>query len=188
MPDMRQYRFRGGRIAACCFVLLGMAGAELRHPGFIYAQKPQITWTDRQKPLAERLNVLRNVPDDQRGAATRQLALDIRALPSSPNKLILAKGLALLSTEGDFGRDNIQEVANTLAEALRESPPAGKDGHPAEPYMELADLVRYEHVQTSLDSPDYAAAMAELEADDRRRQHADFTLTDMQGRSWTLQS
>jgi len=29
-------------------------------------------------------------------------------------------------------------------------------------------------------------AMAKLEADDAMRQHIDFTLTDLQGKSWTL--
>jgi hypothetical protein len=42
------------------------------------------------------------------------------------NKVKLANGLASLSTEGDFGHDTLQEVATTLAGALREYPlPAG---------------------------------------------------------------
>jgi peroxiredoxin len=52
--------------------------------------------------------------------------------------------------------------------------------------VELASLVRYEHVQAAMDAPQFAAAMAELEANDVKRQQADFTLADLQGKSWTL--
>jgi peroxiredoxin len=43
-------------------------------------------------------------------------------------------------------------------------------------------------VKASLDNPKFAAAMSKLEAEDRQREHADFTLTDLQGKAWTLQS
>ncbi len=126
-----------------------------------------------------------------RAATTKELALKIRQLPAVPNKLRLANGLANLSTEGDFGHDTLQEVTTTLALALQEQPaPAGKNGDPAEPYGELAELARYEHVQTAplseSNTPQLAAALAKLEADDQHRQQVDFTLTDLQGKSWTL--
>jgi peroxiredoxin len=107
-------------------------------------------------------------------------------LPATPNKLRLAVGLANLSTEGDFGHDTLQEVATTLADTLRQQPVPDDHGQPAAPYVVLAQLVRYEHVQTSLDVSQFKAAMAKLEADDRRRQEADFTLTDLQGKTWSL--
>ncbi len=129
---------------------------------------------------------MRQLPDDTRARATRQLALDIRSLPASPNKLGLAAGLANLSTEGDFGRDALQEVATTLAAALREQPLPAQQGRPASPYITLAQLVRYEHVEASVDDPQFAAATALLEANDRRRQQADFTLSDLQGKEWHL--
>jgi peroxiredoxin len=77
-------------------------------------------------------------------------------------------------------------VATTLADALREQPQPDANGAPAGEYMELAELVRYEHVHASLDGPQLKAATARLEADDQRRQDANFTLTDLQGKSWTL--
>jgi thiol-disulfide isomerase/thioredoxin len=105
-------------------------------------------------------------------------------LPSGMNKVRLATNLATLSTEGDLGQDTLQEVATSLAEALREQPvPAGQRG-PSLPYVELAQLVRYEHVQASLEDPQYAAAMAKLEANDLSHQQADFTLTDLHGKTW----
>jgi peroxiredoxin len=119
---------------------------------------------------------------------TQRLALEIRALPAGDHKLILANGLANLSTEGNFGHDALQEVATTLAAALAEHPVPEERGEPAMPYLELAQLVRYEHVQAAMDSPQFGKAMAELEADDQKRQEADFTLTDLEGKSWSLKS
>ncbi len=138
--------------------------------------------------MVEQIKGLRKLPDDVRARTTRDLALQIGRLPVVPNKLKLANALANLSTEGDFGHDTLQEVATTLGNALQEQPQPNEKGEPAAAYMELAQLVRYEHVQTPLSAPAYSAAMAKLEADDRKRQDADFTLTDLQGKPWNLRS
>jgi peroxiredoxin len=144
-------------------------------------------WSGQEKPIALQLQGLRKLPDDVRARTTKDLALKIRQLPVSANKLRLAAGLSNLSTEGDFGHDTLQEVATTLAEALRQWPPrARKDGSPDSRYLELASLVRYEHVPASVDDPQFAAAIAKLEADDVKRQQADFTLADLQGKVWNL--
>lgn len=150
------------------------------------AQAEKTQWSSREKPIVDQLRGLRKLPDDVRARTTKELAVQIRQLPSTPHKLRLADSLANLSTEGDFGHDTVQEVANTLAAAVREQPAAEEKGQPAAPYLELAELVRYEHVQISVDDPQFAAAMSELEADDRSRQDADFTLTDLGGKPWTL--
>jgi peroxiredoxin len=155
-------------------------------PLSVWAQKQEIVWSAQEKPIAEQIHGLRQLPDDVRAGVTKQLALQIRQLPATPNKLRLAVGLANLSTEGDFGHDTLQEVATTLADTLRQQPVPDDHGQPAAPYVELAQLVRYEHVQTSLDVSQFKAAMAKLEADDRHRQEADFTLTDLQGKTWSL--
>src|ERR1700690_1424826 len=147
----------------------------------LLAQKPPIVWSDQEKPIVEHLRGLRKLPDDVRVGVTKDLALKIRQLPVVPNKLSLAMGLAGLPPEGDFGHDPLQEVATTLADAIQEQPPKDQD-----PYLELASLVRYEHVTASLDSPQYAAAMAKLVADDQHRNEANFTLTDLSGKTWTL--
>jgi hypothetical protein len=67
----------------------------------LFAQRQQIVFTDREKPIAERIKTLRTIADAKRGAATLQLALDVRGLPDSPNKVLLAWNLANLATEGD---------------------------------------------------------------------------------------
>jgi peroxiredoxin len=155
-------------------------------PLSVWAQKQEIVWSAQEKPIAEQIHGLRQLPDDVRAGVTKQLALQIRQLPATPNKLRLATGLANLSTEGDFGHDTLQEVATTLADTLRQQPVPDDHGPPPAAYVELAQLVRYEHVQASLDVPQFKAAMAKLEADDQHRQEADFTLTDLQGKMWSL--
>jgi peroxiredoxin len=155
-------------------------------PLSVQAQKQEIVWSAQEKPIAEQIHGLRQLPDDVRAGVTKQLALQIRQLPATPNELRLATGLANLSTEGDFGHDTLQEVATTLADTLRQQPVPDDHGPPPAAYVELAQLVRYEHVQASLDVPQFKAAMAKLEADDQHRQEADFTLTDLQGKIWSL--
>jgi peroxiredoxin len=150
------------------------------------AQAQEPSWNAQEAPIASQIHGLRSLPDDARARTTKQLALQIRQLPAGANKLLLADDLANLSTEGDFGRDALQEVATTLAGALRENPAPRDPGQAAEPYIELAELVRYEHVQATLDDPQFAQAQSKIEADDARRENIDFTLTDLQGKQWTL--
>ena len=168
------------------YVTLCVLAVGVICPLQIHAQKQEIVWSPQEKPIAEQIHGLRKLPDDVRAQTTKELALQIRQLPATPNKLRLAVGLASLSTEGDFGHDTLQEVATTLADTLRQQPVPDEKGQPAAPYVELAQLVRYEHVTTTLDAAQLKAAMAKLEADDQLRQKADFTLTDLQGKAWTL--
>ena len=141
--------------------------------------------TAREKAIQDRMG-LRKLPDSERARVTRDLALEIRELPPSVNKLNLASSLANLATEGDFGRDTLQEVTTTLSAAVRENPVTGQDGHIAAPYIQLARLVRYEGMQAKVDSPQFARAMTQLEEEDRLRESIDFALTDLNGRTWKL--
>ncbi len=171
------------------------------------AQKKEVVWSAEEKPLADQIHGLRALADDIRAGTTKDLALKIRKLPATENKLRLAVNLAGLSTEGDFGHDTLQEVATTLAETLRERPvPWAKAAEqktsdassnaavpraPAYPYVELATLVRYEHVEApgnlNLNNDEqFRAAMARLEADDRKREHPEFALKDLSGKTWTF--
>ncbi len=150
------------------------------------AQQQKVVLTERERPIAEQIKTLRNVPDTKRGAVTKQLALDIRALPASANKLMLAESLVNLSTEGDFGKQTLQETATTLSDTLREQAALATGGMPEEPYVALAQLVRYEGVTVPVHDSLMNAAMARLQAEDQRRQNADFTLNDIAGHSWNL--
>jgi peroxiredoxin len=150
------------------------------------AAQQKTVWSEQEKPIVEQIKGLRKLDDTVRARATKELALKIRQLPVVPNKLQLAGALANLSTEGDFGRDTLQEVTTTLASALREQPPTGKPGQPDDLYMSLASLVRYEHMHAESDNPQFAEALSKLEAADAMRQKADFTLTDLHGNPWHL--
>jgi len=185
---------------ALAAVLVALATFGLQ---FVFAQQKEIVYSADEKPIADQIHGLRKLADDVRATTTKELALKIRKLPATENKLRLAVGLADLSTEGDFGHDALQAVATTLADTLRERPvpwaeakksDAGRETtatrEPAYPYVELATLVRYEHVEASLDGSigldQFRAAMGRLEADDRKREHPEFTLRDLSGKSWTF--
>ena len=141
---------------------------------------------------------LRAVPDAQRPAVTRQLALDIRTLPAGLPKLQLADGLSHLATEGDPGREALTAVTFTLAQALSENPLPGKDdpaAHPPMPYTDVAKIVRYEHIvldpadpaiAKALADPQYAKAVQLLIANDADIEKVDFTLKDLHKKTWTL--
>ncbi len=146
----------------------------------------KIVWTPQEDAIRQKLHTLRDVPDNDRGGVTKGIALEIRALPAAQNKVLLADGLASLSTEGYFGQDALQAVADTLASALKETPQPDEKGEPAEPYVELATLVQYEHVTTTLAGPQMDAAKKSLEADDAARRAATFSLQDINGKSWSL--
>ncbi|HMD78344.1 MAG TPA: TlpA disulfide reductase family protein [Terracidiphilus sp.] len=139
-----------------------------------------------ESAIAKQIGNLRSVPTAQRPEATIKIATDIRTLPAGPGKLKLADSLAHLVTEGDQGIAALQSVADTLSQALAESPVPPKNGQPPEPYLELASLVRYESVTTSLKDPLLAKASQVLVANDADVEKADFTLKDLHGKKVTL--
>jgi len=135
--------------------------------------------TGPEKAISDQLRQLRSLPDDEWTKAVAKLAAQIHDLPADAGKEMLAGNLSNLVTEGDAGHDTLQLVASTMADVLRSSPNTGLAGN-------LARLVRYEHVEVSLDNAAYRAALAKLEAADRKRMNADFTLTDLKGAKWSL--
>ncbi|HTS09236.1 MAG TPA: TlpA disulfide reductase family protein [Candidatus Eisenbacteria bacterium] len=169
----------------CRFLVCSLSTAIVLLSSFLHAQE-KITWSPQEQPIVDQIRGLRKLDDTVRVRTTKDLALQIRQLPVAPDKLRLAGDLANLSTEGDFGRDTLQEVTTTLASALREQPPESKDGQPDDLYVELASLVRYEHMQAESDNPQFSQALARLAVDDAKRQNADFTLVDLTGKSWHL--
>ncbi len=152
----------------------------------VSGQKPEVSYTPDEKPIVARLRQLRALSDAERPGATADLAGKIRALPPTANKENLAVGLANLSTEGDPGHNTLQAVAAMLAAVLKEQPIPSEKGQIANPYVTLASLAKYEHVDVHLDAPQYTAATAKLQADDQARQSANFSLSDITGKSWTL--
>jgi len=173
------------RIARNLFLLACLASCSVAVP----AQEKPPAYSPTEQVIVDGIKSLRGTPDNERGAKTTTLAFEVRTLTQGPNKLRLAYSLANLSTEGDFGKQTLQTVADTLTQTLVETPqPAAKDGSPAAPYITLAKLVRYEHVTTTLDTPPYNKAVAMLTANEEAVAKADFTLKDLDGKEWTLSS
>jgi peroxiredoxin len=148
------------------------------------AQTQSVTYSDQERVISNQLKKLREMPDHERAALTKKLAFDIRALPITIGKVRLANALQNLSIEGDFGHETLQEVTNTLTIAIKEYEKTGKPDEM--PYSALAFMVRYEGTKTSLSSPKYRAAIADLETADRLREGADFKLSDLEGAHWNL--
>src|SRR6266568_4803750 len=124
--------------------------------------------------IQKQINSLRDISQAQRPAATVKLAVDIRTLPAGKSKVALADNLSHLATEGDLGIETLQGVADTLSQALAESPiPAKKDWPPA-PYFDLARLLRYEHVTATLSDPLFAKAAEALAKNDADIEKIDF--------------
>lgn len=159
---------------------LAIAAAALAGALAIFAQT-QPAQTDQEKSINDRLHQLRSLPDDEWTKAVAQLASQIRQLPPGPGKQRLIAGLTGLATEGDAGHETLQSIANTLADVIASLPEDRRV------YDTLASLVRYEHLQVSVDDPRYRAAIAKLEAADQRRLSPVFTLSDLKGTNWSLQ-
>jgi peroxiredoxin len=188
LPAMLAHNLRWKRCirVLLCGPLALVLILSLSHPAETTAQAEKIVWSDQEKPILDQIRTLRKLPDAERARTTKQLALQIRQLPTAMNKVRLANTLANLSTEGDPGKDTLQDVATTLAAALRDQPvPSNQEG-PASPYIELAQLTQYEHVQVTLEDPQFAAAESKMKADDLRHEQADFALSDLKGKSWAL--
>ncbi len=151
---------------ALALMAIGLAAQE--RPGLAAA-----------KAMDREILDLGDLPDGARERKIEELAVRIRTQPEA-YAVPLASNL-VIAVEA-IGPGILQEVTDTLAEAVRRSPGTKYDGV----YAQLAELARYSHMKVSLDDPRYAAAMAKLEDDDRRRIDADFTLTDIEGRTWRL--
>ncbi len=136
--------------------------------------------------IVKELKGMRSLSDDKRPAATRKVAEEIRALPAGEEKVQLAANVCGLATEGDQGQDTIQAVAETLAQALSESPVPAKKDEPPYPYRELANIAHYMQAKVTLSDPLYAKAVQQLIDRDAAVQKADFTLENMHGKKITL--
>lgn len=186
--DRLRLRALGPMLAPASAVGVSLILVGLAAFGNLNGDSETAVRSNQEESIVDRLKGFRELPDKVRAKTARRLALEIRGLAASERKLRLANALANYSTEGDLGHDTLEEVATTLAQALREFPLPEYNGRPASPYLELAELARYEHVKASVDSPEFLAAMSKLEMDDKSREQANFTLSDIEGNEWTLRA
>ena len=131
--------------------------------------------------INKNLTQFRGLPTDaDRARLAIETAAKIRALPTGPEKLGLAQSLCNLATEGDLGKDALQAAAGALAQAIRETS-AGKDA-----WLELATLVRYEHVKAPFSDPALDEADSLLALRETLVQEAGLTLTGLDGKTYSL--
>jgi len=143
--------------------------------------------------ISQRMGQIRGkATDAERAELVIQIARDIRTLPASQAKVSSIRSLASLSTEGNLGNAALTAVAGALAEAIRDSFPvmiAEKQVWPyGDAYIELANLVRYERVAVPFADPSLDAAIALLELRERVQQENGFTLTSLDGKTYTPES
>lgn len=136
--------------------------------------------------IENQLKGLRSVASDQRPAVIVKLATDIRSLPAGAQKVGYADALSHLVTEGDPGHDALQAVADTLSAALTESPVPAKGDKIPMPYHQVAMLVRYEGVTSTLNDPLYDKAAKMLADNEADIEKADFTLKTLKNKKVTL--
>lgn len=147
---------------------------------------PLLSAQASESAITTQLQKLRSLSAEQRPPATIKVAVDIRSLPAGLHKVVLADSLAHLVTEGDQGAEALQAVADTLSQALTQSPVPAKGDQLPMPYLDLAKLVRYENVKATLNDPLFAKASQELADNDAEIEKADFTLKDLHGKKVTL--
>jgi peroxiredoxin len=133
--------------------------------------------------IQAKMRQLRGLPtDEDRAGLVLQIIADIRALPPAIPKLDPTSMLSHLVTEGDLGKEALHAVASTLAQALNQTAGSASD------YVDLARLIRYEHLTTPAPDPSLDAATALLELHDRIVQFTGFELTALDGRTYGLES
>jgi peroxiredoxin len=170
----------------------GSAGAKLRALGCKALKRSgcEMPARARQVPAAAtpeaaairgKMKPFRSLPTDaDRARLVIEVASEIRALPNGPEKLSVARGLCSGVTEGDLGHAAVSAAAGALAEGIKGATPN------ADAYIELASLVRYEHVKAPMDDPTLDAALALLELRESLHQEAGFSLTSLDGKTYSL--
>jgi len=140
----------------------------------------------KESTIVDQLKSLRSVAVAQKPAEVIKIAGEIGAFPAGDKKVQLADSLVHLVTEGDQGSDARQAAADALAKALAGSPVAPQKDEVPMPYLDLANMVRYEDAAIKLDDPLYAKATQKLLDDEASIAKADFSLRDMHNKKVTL--
>ncbi len=131
--------------------------------------------------IGRSLSQFRGLPTDtDRAKLAIATAAQVRSLPGGVEKLSLAQGLCNLSTEGDLGTEALTAVSGALAEAIRQTTADSS------PWLELASLIRYEHLPAPYSDPALDAADSLLALREALVQENGFTLTAVDGKTYTL--
>jgi len=135
--------------------------------------------------ITKRIWTMRDLPTDaDRARLTTDLVREIRALPAGPYRIMQFFSLCDRATgEGDPGKEALGAVASAMDDAMKDYPKGA--AFFGDYYILLAKLVRYEHLPVppgaALD-----AALALLELHEQIQQENGFTLTGLDGQTYTL--
>ena len=141
----------------------------------LYAQDPQALAS--AKALYEEIRKLPDLPQTTRDAAFREMLDRIRKQPKQYRQA-LASNLAVSAGEVATEPATLQAIADLLIDEHATNPEGSFPG--------LAELAFYYHVKVPLADPRYRAELSKLEDLATKRAAADFTLTDVSGKSWHL--
>lgn len=181
------------RFDAAAAKVPGPAGVEFRALGCKALKKAEcetpaarprqarMTPTPEAAAITQKLRTIRGLPTDaDRGRVVVEIAGQIRALPAGAERLSLGRSLCSLVTEGDLGKEALAAAAGALADGIK--------GATADAgiYVELASLVRYEHVSAPMQDPALDAALALLDLREALHQEAGFSLTSLDGKTYSL--
>ncbi|SPE42411.1 Redoxin domain protein [Candidatus Sulfopaludibacter sp. SbA3] len=175
------------------FRVLGAKALQTRHPDLALklaapeenpgpaARRVDPASTETGLAIVLRLAQFSHLPSDKdRARLLIDLASEIRALPAGPVKFSLAWELHGAATEGDLGQPALTAVVDTFADAIPGAPPDASN------YLELAGLIRYEHVRAPKMDSALDAALALLELRERLHQEAGFSLAALDGQQYSL--
>jgi peroxiredoxin len=122
--------------------------------------------------ITRKLDELTRLPAADRAKFAADLASQIRALPAGMDKYLLAWNLRVEAIEEPG-------VPSLYADVIENYPSAGG-------YLDLAELARYAHVPVAVKNPALDAAEAFLELRERLHEEADFSLTALDGKTYSL--
>ena len=131
--------------------------------------------------ITQEMRRMRGLPTDaDRARLAIKLAGEVRLLPGGAEKLALAQVIGSLTTEGDLGKEALSAVAETIFEAAHQTTPDPS------PYIQLALLIRYEHIPAPGSDPGLDAADAVLALRELIIAGNDFSLSALDGKTYTL--
>jgi thiol-disulfide isomerase/thioredoxin len=132
--------------------------------------------------ISQRLAPYRSLPTDaDRARLALELVAEIEKLPPA-EQFGPARSLSHLITEGDMGKAALNAVTRAYAKGIV----AAKDRAGIDDWTHLASLIRYERLEPPIADPALDAAMALLDVRESVLQDASFTLTALDGKSYSL--
>jgi peroxiredoxin len=132
--------------------------------------------------ISQRLGPYRSLPTDaDRAKLALEVVAEIEKLPPT-DQFGPARSLSHVITEGDMGKPALTAVTRAYAKGIL----AAKDRAGIDDWTHLASLIRYERLEAPVTDPALDAAMALLDVRESILQDASFSLTGIDGKTYSL--